>query len=28
VRKRGVAAEVAEFLDEGDAAPDLLPPPA
>jgi|SRR5579862_6220121 len=26
VRKRGVAAEVAEFLDESDAAPDVLPP--
>lgn len=26
VRKRGVAAEVAEFLDEGDVAPDALPP--
>jgi len=26
VRKRGVAAEVVEFLDESDAAPDVLPP--
>jgi hypothetical protein len=26
VRKRGVAAEVAEFLDEEDASEDLAPP--